>query len=156
VNVPQSYSAKIVPNMEVHMRFAEHPGQVFKARLLNTAEAIDPVLQTLQTEFLVDNSDGELLPGGYTMVEMSIGTTKDAVLLPVNTLVFEENGLQVAVIDEHDRVELRNVSISTDFGRTVKIASGIKPGERLVLNPPDNLYMGEHVHVVPFDQKTSI
>ena len=89
VNVPQTYSTKITPNMTVYMRFAEHPGRVFTGKLMKTAENIDSVLQTLQAEFWVDNRDGTLFPGGYTMVELPITHSEGSVILPVNTLVFQ-------------------------------------------------------------------
>ncbi len=148
VNVPQNYSPKIVPNMAVHLTFTEHPGKVFAGRLLNTAEAIDSTMQTLQAEFLVDNKDGALLPGAYTMVEMSILHDKESVILPVNTLIFQASGLQVAIVDSKHEVILRNISIDTDFGKKVQINSGIHPGERVILNPPDALYPGQRIRMV--------
>lgn len=147
VNVPQNYSTKIVPNMAVHLTFAEHPGQIFSARLLNTAEAIDSAVQTLQAEFRVENKDGVLLPGAYTMVEMSILHEKDSVILPVNTLIFQAAGLQVAVVD-HQSVILRNINIDIDYGKKVQVDSGVHPGEQVILNPPDSLYAGQQVRVV--------
>jgi len=148
VNVPQNYSPKIVPNMTVHLTFTEHPGMVFTARLLNTAEAIDTTLQTLQAEFLVDNKEGILLPGAYTMVEMSILHDKESVILPVNTLIFQASGLQVATVDSKQEVVLKNIDIDTDFGKKVQVNSGLHPGETVILNPPDTLYPGQHVRLV--------
>jgi RND family efflux transporter MFP subunit len=42
VSVPQNYSARITPDMIVELTFAEHPGKIFKAKLLQTAKAINP------------------------------------------------------------------------------------------------------------------
>ena len=134
--------------MTVQLRFTEHPGRVFTARLLNTSEAIDSVLQTLQVEFLVDNKNGELLPGGYTMVEMSVLHDKDSVILPVNTLIFQAAGLQVAAVNAQEQVVLKDIDIGTDFGKQVQINSGVQPGERIILNPPDSLYAGQRVHIM--------
>lgn len=156
VNVPQNYSAKITPKMTAHLTFAEHPGKVFSARLLNTAEAIDPVLQTLQVEFLVENNESILLPGGYTMVEMSILHDDGSVILPVNTLIFQSEGLQVAMVDEQQHVVLKNINVDTDFGKTVQINRGIQPGEHIILNPPDSLYAGQHVRVMPSNIDTAL
>lgn len=154
VNVPQTYSTKITPNMTVYLRFAEHPGRVFTGKLLKTAENIDSVLQTLQAEFWVDNSDGTLFPGGYTMVEIPIRHTEGMVTLPVNTLIFRAEGLQVATVDATNHVRLKNIEISTDLGRKVRINHGIRPGERIILNPPDSLYSGQRVRVVEANTKT--
>ena len=151
VNVPQNYSAKMRPNMAVRLTFTEHPGKIFKGRVLNTAEAIDSNLQTLQAEFLVDNQAGILLPGAYTMVELSILHGNEAVIIPVNSLIFQEHGLQVAVVDSKQEVVLKNISVDIDFGKKLKISSGLAPGDRIILNPPDSLYAGQGVQVIDTD-----
>lgn len=156
VNVPQTYSTKITPNMTVSLRFAEHPGQVFTGKLMKTAENIDAVLQTLQAEFWVDNHDGVLFPGGYTMVEIPIQHEKESVILPVNTLIFQAAGLQVATVDATGHVVLKDIEISTDFGKKVRVDSGIQPGERIILNPPDSLYSGQRVQMVDANIQSSL
>lgn len=145
VNVPQTYSTKITPDMTVYLRFSEHPGRVFTGQLLKTAENINGELQTLQAEFWVDNHDGTLLPGGYTMVEIPIKPAKSGVILPVNTLIFQAAGLQIATVDDTGHVILKSIDIATDFGKKVRVDSGIQPGEHIILNPPDSLYEGQQV-----------
>lgn len=148
VNIPQTYVSRITPNMTVVMRFAEHPGKSFPAKLLKTADAIDPQTLTLQAEFEVQNQDEILLPGSYTMVEFSIDTYPKSVILPINTLIFQAEGLQVAVLKKDNCIELRDVEVGTDFGKDVMINSGILPGERIVINPYDYFHQGECVNVV--------
>lgn len=148
VNIPQTYVSRILPNMMVTMRFAEHPGEVFPAKLLKTADAIDPVTLTLQAEFEVQNEKEILLPGSYTMVEFTLKRYPNSVIIPINTLIFQAQGLQVAVLDKNNCLDIRNISVGTDFGSKVQINSGIKPGERVVINPYDYLHQGECVHVV--------
>ena len=148
VNIPQMYSSRIQSTKKVSLRFAEHPGKTFSARLIKTAGAIDTSTLTLQAEFAVDNKQGILLPGSYTMVEFSIPNTPDSVILPANTLIFRAKGLQVAVVEKNRQVTLKKIEIGTDFGKKVQVNSVIKPGEQIVINPPDSLYNGEHVEVV--------
>lgn len=156
INVPQTYSTKITPDMTVSLRFQEHPGRVFTGKLLKTAENIDSVLQTLQAEFLVDNQDGALFPGGYTMVELPIKHNQNSVILPVNTLIFQAPGLQVATVDATGHVVLKNIEIATDFGKTVQVDDGVKPGECIILNPPDSLFSGQIVRVVESNSKAAL
>ncbi len=156
VNIPQTYSTRITPNMQVNMRFTEHPGKVFAAKLLKTADAIDPVTLTLQAEFEVQNQDEILMPGSYTMVEFSIPSIPSSVVLPVNTLIFRAQGLQVAVVDKNNRIDIRNITMGTDFGNTVQINSGINPGERVIVNPADSIYQGQSVQVVGLANKNLI
>lgn len=141
VKIPQNYSTSIKPNMTVTLHFAEHPGKKFSAKLLQTADAIDPVTRTLLAQFVADNANDELLPGGYTEVHFTIPISMKIVRLPVNTLVFRAQGLQVATLDKDNKVLLKPIVISRDFGNEVEVSSGLNPGERIILNPPDLFLM---------------
>ena len=147
VKIPQNYTSQITPKMKVSMSFAEHPGQKFPATLIDTAQAIDPLTRTLLAEFKAENNKGELLPGGYTEVSFSLPVMPQTILLPVNTLLFRSEGLQVATLDKNHHVVLKSIKISRDFGSEVEIESGIKPGEQIIVNPPDSLTNGEQVRV---------
>ncbi|STY30816.1 membrane-fusion protein involved in transport [Legionella wadsworthii] len=148
VKIPQYYSSRIKPNMTVRLRFAEHPGKVFSAQLFETAQAIDPNTRTLLAQFTTPNTNGEMLPGGYTEVLFEIPSPAKAVILPVNTLLFQAQGLQVAILDKENKITLKPVTIRRDFGSKVEIATGVVPGDKIVLNPPDAICTGEKVRVV--------
>lgn len=148
VKIPQYYSARIKPDMKVNLHFAEHPKQTFSATLYQTAHAIDPKTRTLLAQFTTPNKSGELLPGGYTEVLFTLAIPPNTVILPVNTLLFRAQGLQVGVVDKDNKVVLKSVTLRRDFGSTVEIATGVMPGERIILNPPDGIINGETVRVV--------
>ncbi|MCE0724856.1 MULTISPECIES: efflux RND transporter periplasmic adaptor subunit [Legionella] len=148
VKIPQYYSSRIKPDMTVKLHFAEHPKQVFPAKLFETAQAIDPKTRTLLAQFVTPNKNGELLPGSYTEVWLSLPIPPKTVILPVNTLLFQAPGLQVATLDKDNKIVLKSVTLRRDFGSTVEIATGVLPGDRVVLNPPDAIRNGETVRVV--------
>ena len=148
VKIPQTYVTRIQPNMLVRMEFAEHPGQLFFAKLLKTAQAIDTKTRTLLAEFKVNNHQGVLLPGGYTQVHFAMPSIATAVRLPVNTLIFRKRGLQIATLDSNSRVLLKKITVSCDFGNYVEVDSGIGAGEKIIINPSDSIYNGQQVNVV--------
>lgn len=147
VKIPQNFAARIKPNMMVSLHLAEHPHQEFSAKLLDTANAIDPTTRTLLAQFTAENKTGELLPGGYTEVWFTLSLPPNTVRLPVNTLLFQAAGLQVATVDKDNKIVLKSVTIRRDFGSEVEIATGVSPGERVVLNPPDSISNGDVVRV---------
>ncbi|KTD63048.1 membrane-fusion protein involved in transport [Legionella santicrucis] len=148
VKIPQYYSARIKPDMAVKLHFAEHPKQTFSAKLFETAHAIDPKTRTLLAQFTTKNKKGELLPGGYTEVLFRLDVPPNTVILPVNTLLFRAQGLQVAALDKDNTVMLKSITVRRDFGSKIEIATGVMPGDRIILNPPDGIINGETVRVV--------
>ena len=149
VRVPQTDSGAIALDQQAQLRFAEHPGQDFPARVVRTADALDPQSRSLLVELELDNADGALLSGGYAEVHFNLPATRRSVRLPINTLLFRAEGLQVASLGPDDTVQLKPVTAGRDFGKEIEILAGIEPGERVIVNPPDDLASGVRVQVVP-------
>jgi multidrug efflux system membrane fusion protein len=147
VNVPQSYSAQIVPGMTVSLSLPEYPGRTFAAKLLSTSDAISSQNASLQVEFAADNPSGLLKPGAFVQVAMGLPSTGGALLLPASALMFRAAGLQVATLGPDDRVMMKSIAIGTDLGNSVIVASGLSPRGRVIDNPPDSLANGDQVRV---------
>jgi RND family efflux transporter MFP subunit len=147
IQVPQPYAPSIKIGMVGQLFFTEYPRREFPAVVARTADAIDPASRTLLTELEVDNTKGELFPGGYTQVHLKLPSNAENVRLPVNSLLFRADGLQVATVDSQNKIGLKRVTIGRDFGTEVEVVSGVSPDETVVVNPPDSLLGGETVHV---------
>ncbi len=148
VNVPQSYSAQIVPNMTATLTLPEYPGKSFPAKLVSTSNAISASASALLVEFSAANTEGLLKPGSYATVKMALPQEHAATLrLPASALMFRSAGLQVATVGPNDRVVMKSVSIGTDMGTDVTVASGLSPSDRVVNNPIDSLASGDKVRI---------
>ncbi|WP_019216483.1 efflux RND transporter periplasmic adaptor subunit [Legionella tunisiensis] len=154
VQIPQTYVNNVKPNMEVSLYFTEHPGKKFPAKLYKTADAINVNSLTLLAQFWADNPKDELLPGGYTEVHFDMPLSSKLIRLPVNTLLFRAQGLQVAVVNKNNKVDLRSITVSRDFGTEVEVNTGLKVGEHVILNPPDALIAGQEVKIASKDNET--
>jgi len=146
VNVPQDYSAEIVPGMSVSLSVPEYPGRRFAAKLLSTSNAIS-AQSTLLVEFEADNGQGLLKPGEYAQVDIGLPSTANRLRLPASALMFRAAGLQVATLGSDDRIVMKPITIGTDMGTQVIVASGLNPTDRVVNNPPDSLSNGDKVRV---------
>ena len=149
VKVPQANARAAKPGLPAALTLTEYPGRRFRGTLVRTAEAIDAASRTLLVEVDMDNPNGELLPGAYAEVHLKLPSQTPTYLLPVNTLLFRSEGLQVAVLEGRNRVVLIPVTLGRDFGNEVEIVSGLNGDESVILNPPDSLVSGESVSVAP-------
>ena len=147
VHIPQNYAFHISKNGEVALTFPEYPGRTRSAQLINTANAIQPKTRTLLAEFQMDNPKGEIFPGDYTEVYFTFPVSPNTIKLPVNALLFRSDGLQVATVDNKNHVILKSIKVYRDFGNMVEIYDGLRPGERIVLNPYDSIQNGELVQI---------
>jgi len=112
-----------------------------------TADAIDPATRTLLTEVDVPNPDGHLLPGSFG--ELHFKTTVNAAKLtvPVNAMLFRQEGPRVAVVGADNKIQLRPISIGRDYGTTLEILGGVAVEDRIIINPADSLEEGPMVRV---------
>jgi RND family efflux transporter MFP subunit len=139
VEVPQSYSAEIAPGMTASLTIPEYPGRSFPAKLVSTSGAIGALSSSLLVEFEADNSADLLKPGDYAEVTMTLRGQGAGLRLPASALMFRAAGLEVATLAPNGRIFMKPVSIDTDLGTTVILASGISARDRVVNNPPDSL-----------------
>jgi hypothetical protein len=47
-------------------------------------------------------------------------------------------GVQVAVLDDHNKVVLKSIQLGRDFGDTVEVTAGLTPQDQVIDNPPGN------------------
>src|ERR1700722_17786566 len=151
VNVPQIYSQIAVAGATARLTLSEFPGETFTGKLVRTAKAIDPSSRTLLVEVDVDNRNGKLMPGAYTEVHLDVQNATVPFIIPVSTLIFRSQGLQVATVvkgPNGDQAKLVQVTLGQDDGSTVQVIDGLTAGSQVIQNPPDSLIDGEPVHVV--------
>lgn len=147
VNVPQNESALIHPGMKVRLTVPEHPGQHFEGTLLSSSGSVNRLSGAILAQFLVDNHDKQLLPGGYADVHFQLQPGSGIVSVPSSALLFRAAGPQIATVDKNDKVVLHHVHIALDLGPTLEIDQGLNASDRVIINPTDSLEQGDKVQV---------
>ncbi|HEX4674290.1 MAG TPA: efflux RND transporter periplasmic adaptor subunit [Steroidobacteraceae bacterium] len=147
VQVPEQYAPQMLPGVAAQLRFNEHPGVEYPAKVVRTAQALDPTLRTLQVELQVDNSKGELFPGAYAEVHFKLPGNANTLRVPATALVFRAAGLQIATVEQGNRVKLHSVSQGRDFGTTVELLTGVTANDVIIVNPPDSITDGAQVRI---------
>jgi RND family efflux transporter MFP subunit len=148
VFVPQDAAFGVATGVDAVVRVPEMPDRTFPGKVTRFAKALAPGTRTLLTEIDVPNPDGVLSPGVYCTVELHIPRKTPAVLVPADAIVFNGDGVQVAVT-ENGSAHFRKVTVARDFGTEVEIRDGIKPGDQVILKPTVNLADGSKVQPSP-------
>jgi RND family efflux transporter MFP subunit len=148
VQVPQALSAEIHNGLTADLDLPQYPDRTFKATVATTSEAINEAARTLLVELHADNTDNLLQPGTYAEVHFHLASNPDTVRIPTSSLVFREQGMQVAILGKDNRVELRAVKLGRNLGTDVEVLSGLTPQDRVIESPPDSLSTGDRVRVI--------
>jgi len=155
VNVPQAYFPAIKNGMPAYITVQEMAGQKFKGTVTRTANAIDPATRTLLTEVDVPNKGGGLLSGTFGEVHFAPKIDVAKVTVPVNAMLFRQEGAQVAVVGPDNKVHLRPIVIGRDYGTSLEILGGVDVQDRIIINPSDALEEGQPVNVSAQNQAGS-
>jgi RND family efflux transporter MFP subunit len=147
VTVPEEFSSELKPGTKASMDVISLPNRHFGASVTRTADSIDATTRTLTVELDVPNPTGELLPGAYANVHFQLPLNVAPLVLPASTILFQADGPQVGIVNAQNQVELRNVSLGHDFGDTIEILVGVRPGDAVIASPPDSLTNGMQVAV---------
>ncbi len=147
VDVPQSGAIGIHDGLPAQVLVQELPGRVFDGTVSRSAVALNQSSRTMQSEVDVPNPDETLRPGLYVVVKIGVPRTAPGVVIPAEALLFNGQGLRVAVVGDGGVIHMHDVSVYRDFGTSIELRSGLQGGEELVLTPPATLEEGSHVHV---------
>ena len=147
VNIPQNYVPAIRIGASAIITMPEYPNRTFAATVEASSQAVDVATGTTRMQLALDNAGGELMPGGYANVRMSLANDTVPLHIPASALIFNQNGLRVATVGPDDKVLFKTVTIARDLGREIELASGIAPDDRIIVAPPDGIADGDQVRV---------
>lgn len=147
VSVPQVYSSAIHPGLSATLSVPDYPGRSFTAQVIGQSGAISQQSGAFQVQLVTDNPGALLKPGGYAKVGFNVAGQAGTVQIPSSALVFRAEGARVALVGADGHVHLQAITIGRDLGPTVEVLGGLKPGDRVVDNPPDSVSEGELVRV---------
>src|SRR5260370_10031362 len=109
--------------------------------------ALDAASRSMLVELQADNVDGKLFGGAYSQVHFQLPADPDMVRVPATALVALDQGAQVAVLGDGNKVVLKPVTLGRDFGDSIEVTAGLTPQDRVIDSPPETLQGGDQVQL---------
>lgn len=163
VNVPETFILK--RRRDIEAKRITHPGAYqLRGRLTfmdgtvypheGVLDLLEPGLRTetssRQTRITFPNPQRTLLPGQFVKVRFIGDTKTDAVLVPQRAVLQGPQGPFVFVVNQDEKVEIRDVVASDWKGDQWLIDSGLRAGDRVVVNGLMKIGPGAPVKSVPW------
>jgi RND family efflux transporter MFP subunit len=155
INLPQSDAESVKVGQRAIISISELPGRKFEGLVTRTSNALDPATRTLLTEVQVRNTDGALMPGMFAQVDLTVPRKSPPLLIPGDTLVVRSDGPQVAVVQPDATVHFTRITLGRDYGDRLEVLSGLEEGQRLAVNPSDEVREGVKVNPVAAPEKAA-
>jgi len=95
---------------------------------------VDPKTGTIRARAEFPNPKGELLPGQFVRIAITLGTAKNAILVPERAITQQQATRLVLIVNDKNVVEPRPVQLGRRVGSDITILAGLKGGERVVVD----------------------
>lgn len=125
---------------------AANPARQKVGTITRMTGELEPRTRTMLIEVHLDNSDGFFTPGSFAYVTLHV-PIQSYIQVPVGALITRGENHVVGVLDE-DVVRFRTVKVASTDGAIVSLTDGLKAGERIVINLPNEVTNGSRVQPV--------
>lgn len=132
-DVPENAIRLVGVGKPVEISFDAYPSEEFRGRTARIADTLDPRTRTLRVVVELDNPNGRLKPEMFGRVRHTDAPSR-TLALPAGAVV--QDGLRSIVYVERARgeFEARQIIPGRRSGDMISIASGVAPGERVVVD----------------------
>jgi RND family efflux transporter MFP subunit len=117
----------------------------FEGKVSRFSDSVNQETRTMHTEVDVPNKNGSIVEGMYAEVSLTLARKDGVLAVPVQAITRNGSEATVLVVNSQDRVEERNVQLGMEGANEVEIASGVLPGERVVVGSRSEFRAGDKV-----------
>ncbi len=126
---------------------ASNPEGRRMAKITRTAGTLDPRTRTLYVEIEVDNHNNFLVPGSFAYVTLHV-PVNSLPQVPVAALLQRDGAQVVATVADDGAIRFKPIKVASTDGIVANVSEGIKAGERVGLNVPNEVTEGTHIRAV--------
>ncbi|MEC4728260.1 efflux RND transporter periplasmic adaptor subunit [Shewanella sp. D64] len=121
---------------------------------------VDAATGTLPIRATFKNEGKLMLPGMFVTLIIESPVKENALLIPQSAVQEDQQGRFVMVLNDKDEVEKRIVELGERFGIDWRVLSGLKDGERIVVDGLQKIRPGIQVkaveqEIIPFKESAS-
>lgn len=132
IQVPQDVAPSVRADLPARVSVREYSGRTFEGRVTRASGELNAATRTMTTVVAVANPKGELLPGMYVQVALTLASPHRVLEIPATALLSDSRGTRVAVVDGENKLRLVDVVVERDTGVTLEISSGLSSDTRVV------------------------
>jgi len=143
--IPGRYSTQVRSKQKIKFT-VESDTSTFEGEVYAIEPQIDANTRTIKIRALADNTGGLLIPGQFVRVELILGSTANAILVPTEAVIPELNGHKVFVV-EKGRAKEVIVQTGVRDNLTLEIVSGLNPQDTLITTGILQLRAGLEVQI---------
>ncbi|MEF2155874.1 efflux RND transporter periplasmic adaptor subunit [Luteimonas sp. FXH3W] len=150
----QGHTASSVPVKIVLEDGSEYPQA---GRLAFSSTLVDPSTGSYTTRIVVPNPNNLLLPGMYVRAIVGSSERDNAIVVPQMAVSRDaKGGTSVMVVGKDNKVESRPIVVSSSMDNGWLVESGLKDGDRVIMEGQQKVQPGATVNARPYVAKAPV
>jgi cobalt-zinc-cadmium efflux system membrane fusion protein len=134
-DVPESYIRFVDIGERAQISLIAYPGETFEGRVMRIADTVDPQTRTVKVRAEMDNTHGRFRPEMFGSVH-HIESTEPTPVVPAGAVIQGDGPSTVFVEQRPGHFQRREVTVGKRAGDVVPLLSGVKAGDRVVVDGP--------------------
>jgi membrane fusion protein (multidrug efflux system) len=147
--IPSRYSSQVAAGKEIYFK-VEGDTNRYNGKVYAIEPRIDTETRTLRLRALADNSKGALLPGQFVELELILGSSDTALLIPTEAVVPEQSGKKVFVL-ENGKVKEVVIETGIRTNTNLEVLSGLQPNDTVLTTGILQLRAGMPVQITKYN-----
>lgn len=133
ISVPENEISRIQVGQAARIRVSALDDKVFEGSIVEKGIAAHPLSRSYEVKALVKNPSGELLPGMLCEMEVQQEQAREGILLANHIVQLDSENRQFVWVNRSGKAAKRYVTVGELSSRGVFIASGLKPGDEVLV-----------------------
>ena len=130
--VPEKYAKNISKGYHVGFR-VDGGSQLHNASVIATENSVDETTRTLKVRALVTESHPELVAGAFARVNLQLGRSDNALMIPTQAVIPQARNKEV-ILYRGDSIQFKVVETGIRDSAYVQIISGLQAGDTVVIS----------------------
>jgi multidrug efflux pump subunit AcrA (membrane-fusion protein) len=148
ISVPEHDALNLQTGQQANLTFSEMPSQQFQGKVIRSSDSLNQQTRTLLLEVEIMDPQHRLRPGMFASVQLKFNAPNPGILISGDSVIPRAQGQFVALVD-NNVIHLQEVHVGRDLGTQLYVTTGLKGGDKVVVNPTDAVQEGVHVEAKP-------
>jgi multidrug efflux system membrane fusion protein len=129
----------------VYLGLANEDAYSRQGKVSSVDNRLDTSSGTIRVRAVFDNADGQLVPGLYARIRLGGGAPREALLIDEKAIGTDQDKRFVLVLDKDNHATYRQIQVGANQDGLRVVESGLKSGERIVVNGLQRVRPGDLV-----------
>ena len=144
-DIPERYVSFLKIGLKAFVSVQAYPEESFAATVKRVSPVVDAASRTKQIILTFDERDARINAGMFAKLVLYTKDYSGAVAMPKNSLAVNEDKYYAYVVKDNSTVEKREVSLGEEVDGIVQIISGLRQGEKVVIQGQTSLSDGAKI-----------